>query len=117
LLQATLNGIDSVRKVLDALKRQGDHSTAEGYHGTLIENFSCDKEFYTCVEVTAGSRLFFHIVDDDKTSTKILREMNRMKLPGEVSFMPLNRLEVSKTHYPDSNVSARAATLARLACV
>ena len=52
-----LNGIDSVKKVIDRLKSRGDTEAAEGYFGTLIENFTCDKKFYTCVEVTAGSRL------------------------------------------------------------
>lgn len=47
-------------------------------------------------------RLFFHIVDSDKTSTKILEEMNKMKYPGEVSFMPLNRLEVGRLRFPDT---------------
>ena len=55
--QAVLNGIDSVKKVIDRLKSRGDTEAAEGYFGTLIENFTCDKKFYTCVEVTAGSRL------------------------------------------------------------
>ena len=55
--KAVLNGTDSIHKVLDRLKARGDHKTAEGYYGTLIENFTCDKKFYTCVEVTAGSRL------------------------------------------------------------
>ena len=47
-------------------------------------------------------RLFFYIVDSDKTSTKILEEMNKMKYPGEVSFMPLNRLEVGRLRFPDT---------------
>ena len=50
-------------------------------------------------------RLFHHIVDTDETGTKILTAMNRLRLPGEVTFMPLNRLNASDTVYPETNVS------------
>lgn len=52
-------------------------------------------------------RLFYHIVNDDLISTKILSEMNRSKMPGEVTFMPLNRLEVRDQRYPESPVSLK----------
>lgn len=100
--RAVLNGIDSVQKVLKSLANSGRNAEVNGYYGLLIENFECEEAFHTSVEVTAGSRLFFHLVDTDTTSTALLSEMNRLKLPGEVSFMPLNRLDVSPTQYPDS---------------
>ena len=49
-------------------------------------------------------RLFHHIVDTDRTGTMILTEMNRLRLPGEVTFMPLNRLYMPETRYPETNV-------------
>uniref|UniRef100_T1GMH3 Structural maintenance of chromosomes protein 3 n=1 Tax=Megaselia scalaris TaxID=36166 RepID=T1GMH3_MEGSC len=52
-------------------------------------------------EVTAGNRLFHHIVDTDRVGTQILKEMNKQKLPGEVTFMPLNRLQVKIQDYPE----------------
>lgn len=52
-------------------------------------------------------RLFHHIVDKDETGTKILQQMNAFKLSGEVTFMPLNRLEVIETFYPNSLVCTR----------
>ena len=55
-------------------------------------------------------RLFHHVVDSDKVGTEILKEMNRQKLPGEVSFMPLNRLDVRDIEYPRSNVSRCPST-------
>jgi structural maintenance of chromosome 3 (chondroitin sulfate proteoglycan 6) len=36
--------------------------------------------------------------------TQILKEMNRQKLPGEVTFMPLNRLHVKIQNYPETQV-------------
>lgn len=55
--------------------------------------------------MTAGNRLFHHIVESDTVGTKILKEMNRQSLPGEVTFMPLNRLQVRDMAYPNDNVS------------
>lgn len=49
-------------------------------------------------------RLFHHVVDSDRTGTKILTEMNRLKLPGEVTLMPLNKLDGKETQYPSTNV-------------
>uniref|UniRef100_A0A1A9W229 Structural maintenance of chromosomes protein n=1 Tax=Glossina brevipalpis TaxID=37001 RepID=A0A1A9W229_9MUSC len=98
-----LNGRDSVRKVLDSFLEKGSpfSDIAKAYYGPVIENFSCDKTIYTAVEVTAGNRLFHHIVESDKVGTQILKEMNKLKLPGEVTFMPLNRLQVKNHDYPD----------------
>lgn len=42
-------------------------------------------------------------MDTDRTGTKILQEMNRLRLPGEVTFMPLNRLDARETIYPETN--------------
>lgn len=103
-----LNGRESVRKVLQLFKERGGQfaQIADQYYGALIENFDCSKEFYTAVEMTAGNKLFHHIVENDKVGTKILQEMNKLKLPGEVTFMPLNRLYAKDIPYPDSNVSS-----------
>jgi len=30
--------------------------------------------------------------------------MNRLRLPGEVTFMPLNRLDAQETYYPETPV-------------
>ncbi|KAI0216956.1 Structural maintenance of chromosomes protein 3 [Lamellibrachia satsuma] len=102
--KALLNGIDSIQKVLQYFRDQKKFpEVINGYYGTLIENFECDRTFFTAVEVTAGGRLFHHIVDTDRTGTKLLSEMNRLRLPGEVTFMPLNRLDVRETEYPETN--------------
>lgn len=99
-----LNGRDSVKKVLQHFKEQGGNlaKIANGYYGMLIENLDCDKEFYTAIEMTAGNKLFHHVVERDDIGTKILQEMNRMRLPGEVTFMPLNRLQDRRIDYPNT---------------
>ncbi|XP_023021043.1 structural maintenance of chromosomes 3 [Leptinotarsa decemlineata] len=100
-----LNGRDSVAKVLKTFIDRGGREAeiARHYHGPVIENFDCEKSIYTAVEVTAGNRLFHHVVDTDIIGTQILKEMNRQKLPGEVNFMPLNRLNVREQDYPEDS--------------
>merc|ERR1711976_377357 len=70
-----LNGRDSVKKVLQIFKDKGGHhaTIANSYYGLVIENFKCEQSIYTAVEVTAGNRLFHHIVDSDKVGTQILK--------------------------------------------
>jgi structural maintenance of chromosome 3 (chondroitin sulfate proteoglycan 6) len=52
-----LNGIDSVAKVLQYFREQKKYQDViDGYCGVLIENFECEKTFFTAVEVTAGNR-------------------------------------------------------------
>ncbi|KAH9640664.1 hypothetical protein HF086_010542 [Spodoptera exigua] len=106
-LQPILNGRDSVRKVLETFQERGGEwaKIATQYYGPVIENFTCDKTIYTAV--TAGNRLFHHIVESDTVGTKILKEMNRQSLPGEVSSkgsltggyfnQSRSRLEMQKT--------------------
>ncbi|EPY77700.1 structural maintenance of chromosomes protein 3 [Camelus ferus] len=106
--KAILNGIDSINKVLDHFRRKGiNQHVQNGYHGIVMNNFECEPAFYTCVEVTAGNRLFYHIVDSDEVSTKILMEFNKMNLPGEVTFLPLNKLDVRDTAYPETNIETQ----------
>ncbi|KAF2361805.1 SMCs flexible hinge [Trinorchestia longiramus] len=95
----------NVQKVLDTFRDRGGHlaEIVPQYFGLLIENFECERSIYTAVEVTAGSRLFHHIVESDRVGTQILKEMNKQKLPGEVTFMPLNRLTVKDIDYPHTN--------------
>ena len=49
--------------------------------------------------------MFFHIVESDRIGTQILKEINNQNLPGEVTFMPLNRLTVRDIRYPQSKVN------------
>lgn len=93
-------------KVLETFRERGGHwkDIAEKYYNPVIENFTCAENIYTAVEVTAGARLFHHIVESDRVGTEILKEMNKQKLPGEVTFMPLNRLIVRDQNYPKTEV-------------
>ncbi|KAJ6216345.1 hypothetical protein RDWZM_007502 [Blomia tropicalis] len=102
--KTVLNGRDSVNKVLETFNERGGayEQIAKNYYGMLIENFECEKDYYTAIEMTAGNKLFHHIVENDKVGTRILQEMNKMKLAGEVTFMPINRLYARDLVYPQT---------------
>ena len=104
--KTVLNGRDSVNKVLEIFNERGGQfqQISQSYYGMLIENFDCSKEFYTAIEMTSGNKLFHHIVENDKVGTRILQEMNKMKLAGEVTFMPINRLYSKDIDYPQTGV-------------
>ena len=74
------------------------------YYGLVFENFHCDPKLYKAVEVTAGNRLFYHIVETNWFGRQILKEINKQHLPGEASFMPLDTLYVKNVDsYPSSS--------------
>ncbi|KRY74784.1 Structural maintenance of chromosomes protein 3 [Trichinella pseudospiralis] len=101
--KAIIYGMDSVKKVIESLRsRHAQSNLVDGYYGMLIENFQTDKRFYTAVEMTAGNKLFYHIVENDRIGTKILEEINRQRLPGEVNFFPLNRIQYRQHEYPQN---------------
>ncbi|KAF5405707.1 hypothetical protein PHET_00673 [Paragonimus heterotremus] len=103
--KAILNGLDSVRKVVEIFRdRFGPEcDIVQGYCGTLIELIDCPETFYTSVEVTAGSRLFYHVVQNDKQVIRMIAEINKHNLPGEVHFLPINRLCVQECTYPETS--------------
>lgn len=105
-----MNGVDSVRKVLQNFRNNNVDGQYDwilnGYHGILMELFACENIYHQAVEVTAGNRLFYHVVDDDRVAMKILKEVNQQKLLGEVNFFPLNRI-IAKPKRTTNNPDAR----------
>ena len=87
-----MNGNASVNAVLEEFRQGKQHQLVNGYYGRVIDLFDCGPQFNKAIEVTAESRLFFHVVEDDGVAMKILAQINQRGLPGEVNFYPLNRL-------------------------
>ena len=50
-------------------------------------------------------RLFHIIVDTDRTASQILSVMNKQKMAGEVTFLPLNKLQPPNPTYPQAKVT------------
>ena len=86
-LRPILIGNESIRKVLPDREDLAEH-----YHGMTIDLFSCPEAMFSAVDETAGNKLFYHVVNSDVIATEIMKEVNRRRLPGLISFLPLNRL-------------------------
>ena len=57
------------------------------------------------------------IVDSDQTASQILEIMNRKKMPGEVTFLPLNKLRTPPVNYPDHTVRIQKGLVCVCVCV
>ncbi|XP_021919890.1 structural maintenance of chromosomes protein 3-like isoform X3 [Zootermopsis nevadensis] len=97
-----IEGLEGLQEVMKKLQGH-DEASVSGYYGTVLENLECSDSLLTAVEVTAGKRLFYHIVATDEVSSKITKEFNHSNLHGEINFFLLNRLSVKELHYPVSN--------------
>uniref|UniRef100_A0A914LKC3 SMC hinge domain-containing protein n=1 Tax=Meloidogyne incognita TaxID=6306 RepID=A0A914LKC3_MELIC len=91
--KATMNGITSIKTILEEYRdKRINPDVVNGYYGRLIDLFTCAPEFNKAIEVTAESRLFYHVVEDDRVAMKLLEAVNERSLPGEFNFYPLERI-------------------------
>eukprot|EP00667_Euglena_gracilis_P000779 EG_transcript_781 len=81
-----------VKQGLDAVRRVVERHSIAGVHGPLVELITCEAVYNTAVEETAGNALLNVVVRDDTVASDILAAMNKEKMEGRVTFMPLNRL-------------------------
>ncbi|TKA81051.1 Chromosome segregation protein sudA [Cryomyces minteri] len=93
--QNTYRGLAAVRRI----QRQ---QNLDGVYGTLAELFQVSDKYKTAVEVTAGTSLFYYVVDTDETASKLLEALQRDKA-GRVTFMPLNRLRPRPANIPKAS--------------
>ncbi|XGW08248.1 hypothetical protein V3C99_010949 [Haemonchus contortus] len=90
------NGVEGVRRIVQWFRdnnHDGRHDdVVKGYHGIFLDLIDCDPIYFQAVEVTAGNRLLFHVVSDDRVALKIMKQFNQQNLPGECNFFPVNRV-------------------------
>ena len=58
------------------------------------------------------SRLFQVVVDNEHIASRIMNIMNKEKLPGEITFLPLSILKSSTVQYPNTEVGSTAVCAA-----
>ncbi|VDL86761.1 unnamed protein product, partial [Nippostrongylus brasiliensis] len=94
--KSVTNGVEGVRRIVQHFRdnnHDGRHDDViNGYHGIFLDLIDCDPIYFQAVEVTAGNRLLFHVVADDRIALKIMKQFNQMNLPGECNFFPVNRI-------------------------
>ncbi len=89
---------DIIRKEAQQ-QAQGKYSRAieavlsmEGVYGTIADLAKCSPEYATALNVAAGGRLSFVVVEDDKVASDAIDYLKEHKL-GRVTFLPLNKLK------------------------
>ena len=87
-MKQVFTGIQSVHKLLESRDDLRD-----GYHGILLDLFSCNDKVNIAVEQAVGMKVFHHVVSSDRVATRILKELNRRNLPGVFNFIPINRIK------------------------
>lgn len=92
LFQSITNGVEGVRRIVQWFRdnnHDGRHDdVVKGYHGAsvlslsptfskevhlsglLLDLIDCEPIYFQAVEITAGSRLLFHVVSDDRSVRK-----------------------------------------------
>lgn len=95
----------SIVKGVENVKRIVAEHKLPGVHGPLIELIACPEQCHTAVEVSGGTSLFSVVVDSDSTASKILDIMNRQRMGGRVTFLPLDRLRPSEPKFTDTETA------------
>ncbi|BET00979.1 Structural maintenance of chromosomes [Nesidiocoris tenuis] len=85
-------GFESMAKVLSYWSDEGRAERTKCF-GTVIENITCSDSLITALSVAVGAKLFYQIVDSNYTGNAVLEEMRKLDLPGEITFIPLNRIQ------------------------
>lgn len=87
-MKEILTGNDSIEELL-----ANEPHLREGYHGILLDMFSAPEEnLITVLDQTAGIKAFYHVVDSGRTATKLIKELNRRKMPGVFNFIPCDKV-------------------------
>ena len=112
-LRPLLEGITSVEKIINHLRsltREEKSCThkvdcqkvIEEYRGVVGNNFSYPKHLELALSVTLGNKVFNHVTDSAAVAQQILWWMKKLNLPGEASFMPIDKLLVKNFERPTS---------------
>lgn len=72
----------------------------EGYYGPLIDNIIIKRDiFNTVIDKVAGNQLFHIVVEDEGVANLCIQHLEKNHSVGRLTFLPLNRLRVSKHDY------------------
>ncbi len=74
----------------------------DGYKGIAASHLQCDSKLHLAVSVALGNKLFSHVVTSANVATAILKWINRLNLPGNYDFIPIDKLKVQDVQYPKS---------------
>lgn len=86
--------MNSGNRALKALKQMQKSGKISGIHGTIAELGSVDPKFAIAMEMAAGSRFNFVVVDNQRIGEQCINYLKQNKL-GRASFIPLDEIRYS----------------------
>ncbi len=83
-----LRGQSAVREIL----KLRDQKKIEGIYGTISELGKTDLKYALALEVSAGNRANYIVVDNDEVAAKCINFLKNGRI-GRASFLPLNKIQ------------------------
>ncbi|MGQ9719904.1 MAG: chromosome segregation protein SMC [Candidatus Jordarchaeum sp.] len=79
-----------------------DNKKVKGIYGTISELGKTDLKYALALEVSAGGRANYIVVDDDEIAAKCINFLKNSRI-GRASFLPLNRIKQTNFSIPKGN--------------
>uniref|UniRef100_A0A914Z823 Structural maintenance of chromosomes protein 3 n=1 Tax=Panagrolaimus superbus TaxID=310955 RepID=A0A914Z823_9BILA len=96
LPKSVSEGIRNMNTIMEDLKQRNTNGKyneyINGYHGLVIKLMSAENTYFKALEVTAGSTLTHHVVDNERLAMFFLDEINKRRMTGQCTFFALNRV-------------------------
>ena len=83
--------IIGAQSMQEVLSKNGNQ---DGFHGFVGELFENDGVLDTAISVVLGPRLYHMVVETAALAHRLLKEMRYMNLPGEVSFLVMDKQQI-----------------------
>ena len=80
------------RQALARILELRDTGNVEGIHGTVAELGTINPDYAIAMEVAAGNRLSYIVVDDDAVASECVEVLKREQI-GRASFIPLDKIK------------------------
>uniref|UniRef100_A0A914ZCR3 SMC hinge domain-containing protein n=1 Tax=Panagrolaimus superbus TaxID=310955 RepID=A0A914ZCR3_9BILA len=96
LPKSVSEGIRNMNTIIEDLKQRNTNGKyneyINGYHGIVIKLMSAENTYFKALEVTAGSTLTHHVIDNERHAMFFLDEINKRRMTGQCTFFALNRV-------------------------
>ncbi|MHA1333340.1 MAG: chromosome segregation protein SMC [Candidatus Odinarchaeia archaeon] len=80
------------RPAVQEILRLRDKGSVKGIYGTIAELCTVSSEFAKALEVAAGNKLNYIVVENDEVASECINFLKNKKI-GRASFLPLNKLK------------------------
>jgi chromosome segregation protein len=110
IMEEIMSGDKATKLILEAR----ENGEIEGIYGTVGELCKTHPKYSLALNITAGNRINYIVVEDDKTAARCIEKIKKAKA-GRITFLPLNKLKplVINPQIRDKEVIGRAIDLVK----